>query len=1489
MEGGDLGMSNIEERVVRMKFDNAQFGAGVASTLKQLQTLNAALKFEGAAQGLTQLSNTVGNFSTAGAQEQVSGLTSRFGALQIAALTALTNIVNRAVDTGLQVAKSLTIEPVMAGFREYETNLGSIQTILANTGLKGAEGLEKVNEALDELNHYSDQTIYNFSQMAKNIGTFTAAGIDLDTSTAAIKGIANLAAVSGSNAEQASAAMYQLSQALSAGKVTLEDWNSVVNAGMGGKVFQESLKETARAHGVAVDDIIKKQGSFRMSLQEGWITTEILTETLSKFTGDLTADQLKSMGYTEQQIAGILEMGKTAVDAATKVKSMSQLLDTLREAVSSGWAQTWEIVFGEFDEAKELFTNVNNVLGGMISASADARNELLQGWKDLGGRKALIDGIANAFNALIAILKPIKDAFREIFPATTAKQLYDVTVSFRDFMAQLKIGEGTANNLRRTFAGFFAILGIGWELLKAGVKFIFDLIGSLTEGTGGFLEFTGGIGDWLVALHKAIKEGQAFTKFFDVLGKILSYPIKLIQLIASLLGTLFSSLNADNATDSINKMTDALGPLERLGRFIGNLWKNIQEIFTDFVDSLDPAAQKFVEWAKNVGSSIGEAFQGFSFENLLSGIQTGLFAGLFLILRKFLGGITDAVGDFFGGGAGIFDGVIDALDGLTGALQGMQNALNATALLMIATAVGILTLSLIGLSDIDAAGLTRASVAIAVMFGQLSLAFIAFNKISTGGAALKVGVMSAGLILLATAIRILASSVAKLAGIPIEELRRGLIAVAILLASVVASTNRLKSNNAGIIRTAAGLTILSVAIRLLVESVEELSKMDWNSLAKGLVGVGALLASLTLFTKFAAADKGGVTQGAGIVLLALGIKILANALQDFTQFNWEQIARGMSGIAVGLGLLTAALNLLPQGSVLKAAGLVIVAASLKLIADGVVDMSGLKWDQIARGLTVMAGALISIAVALRLFPASSVLKAASLLIVASSLSLIQKALGNMSGMTWEEIAKGLTVLAGSLILIAAAVRVTEGALSGAAAIFVIAAALNMMVPVLTALGEMSWEEIIKGLTALAGVFVIIGLAGLLLAPLAPVIFSLAAGIALLGLAVLAAGVGVLAFATGLTILAAAGTGAVAAIVGIVAGLVGLIPYVMQQIALGLVAFAQVIATSGPAILGAMTTVLNSLLDAIIQAIPKLVNAVITMITELLEEFANAVPKMTASGAKIVKGFLKGVADGLPGVIDQGARIVVAFLEGIGRNSGMIIDAAVDMIFDFIHAIADAIRNSGERIVNAGIDIATAIIEGIIRGLAQLVWKVLEAIGDLVSSMWNAVTDFFGIASPSKLFMWGAKQMALGLAVGLDKNSDIASKAAVGMGENVIDSLGKTLDGLSSVLGKDLIDFDPVISPVLDLTQIKKDAGQINQLLDMPELDVSASYKAAKNAGSGYESNRANSDDIDNPSGGDVYNYTQNNTSPKALSSAEIYRQTRNLISRKKGTSSANQI
>lgn len=1461
--------NSVDTKVVEMLFKNSDFAKGVADTLKQLENLKKGLKLENVTSGLDNLNAKASKLNLAPMEQGLNGLTSKFSAMGAIALGALASIGAKAVQVGAQLVQSLALGPLKAGLQEYETNLNSIQTILANTGLEGKAGLNQVNSALNDLNHYSDQTIYNFSEMARNIGTFTAAGIKLEPATAAIKGIANLAAISGSNAEQASSAMYQLSQAMAAGKATLVDWNSVVNAGMGGKVFQEALKETARVQGVAVDDIIKKNGSFRDSLQEGWLTTKVLTATLQKFTGDMSAQQLKQLGYTDKQIAAIIKMGKTAQDAATKVKTVSQLIGTLQEAAGSGWAQTFQILFGDFEEARTLFTNVSNVLGGFIQSSSQARNKVLGDWKALGGRTELIKGIAIAFNNVMDVLTPIKKAFRDIFPPTTGKQLFALTQSFTKLMGAMRLNEGTMDNIRRTFRGLFAAIDIGVQVLKGIGTILKTVFQSFSDGSGGILEFTGNVGDWIVALDKAIKSGTGFQNFFKGVGKAITVPIQLLKSFLGVIKDLVSNMGSLDASGVGDILQKRFAPLGKLAGSIGKAFSKLMDILRNTFKIFQPLADAFQSFFEGLADKIESGFADVDYNHILDGVNTGLLAGLLLIFKKFLsGGINVDLG------GGFLSKISEAFEGLTGVLGAMQQQLKANALLKIAGAIALLTASVVTLSLVDPKKLTSAMTALTAMFTQLLVAMGVFGKITASAGFLKMPVLTTALIGMAIAIDLLAIAVAKLSSLSWEEMAKGLTGTAVLLGSLALFT-KFSAFDKGGISAGASLILLAAGINILVKSVQDLSGMSWGEIAKGLTGVAGLLVALGIFTKLSAANKGGIAQGAGLLLLAAAIKVLASAMEDLGKLTWGEIARGLVTMAGGLALMGTALALVPPSSVLSAAGIFIVAASLGKIGDAVKQMGGLSWDTISHGIAAMAGALASIALALALLPPSSLLSAAAIFVTAASLGMIAKALGTMGGMSWTEIGKSLIVLAGSLAILAGALYLMTGALPGAAALVVTAAALMLLVPALQALGSMTWGEIIKSLVGLAGALVVIGVTSLVLAPVVPLIAALGIAVGILGVALLAAGVGVLAFATAFQILSVSGVAGAAAIIVIVQKLLGVLPMVVTALGETVIAFANMIKKTGPAITEAMTVILLSLLNAITRLSPKIVSTLGLLLSLLLSAMIKYIPKMADAGMRIITGVLNAIAQNMGKMVTAGTNVVVKFLEGIGNNLPRVIQAGVDLAIKFVNGVADGIRDNSGRMGEAGGNLASAIVEGMVRGIAGGIGSVTTAAGNLAKSALDKAKSVLGINSPSKEFIEVGKFSTEGLAVGFVKYSSVATKAAAGVGADSVEALRKSISGISDVLTTDA-NFKPIVRPVLDLTDVKKQASQIGSVIPPVSLDTNLSYSQAKAASDGVSANQAAQ--AASAGSSTTLNYTQNNNSPKALSNTEIYRQTKSQLS-----------
>lgn len=1470
MEGGDLCVSSIDERVVSMQFDNKQFEAGVKTTLGSLDSLNKGLKLEGATKGLNDLDQASKRFSLSNISTALDTITDKFKTVSVIGITALVNIANKAVNAGEQLLHSLTVEPIMQGLHEYETNLNSIQTILSNTAWQNT-GLKDVNAALQELNTYSDKTIYNFSEMARNIGTFTAAGVKLDVSVSAIKGIANLAAISGSNAEQASAAMYQLSQALASGTVKLQDWNSVVNAGLGGKVFQDALIETARVHGVAIDQMIKDEGGFRNTLEKGWLTSGILTETLSKFTGDLSAAQLKTMGYTDKQIAGILKLGKNAQEAATKIKTFSQLINTLQEAAGSGWANTWQIIFGDFDEARDLFTNVNNVLGGFITASAAARNKILGDWKQLGGRTKIIEAISNAFQAVLDVVGPVKTAFREIFPAVTGKDLYNLTLILVKFTESLRLSADTMSNLRRTAAGVFAILGIGWDILKAVVRVLFDLIGAATDGSGGFLEFTARIGDFLVGLHKAIEEGTGFTDFFQAVGRVLAVPIRLIKILIGYVGGLFGSFDGDKAASGtanwlskLNLVTVALNAIasggEKLNSFLASIGQNLPALIT-----------KIVNFLSRVTTWIVDAFRGINWGDVLSTVNTGLFAGIVVLFKKFVDKFKKE-----SPGSDLLSGIKDSFDQLTKTLSTMQNTLRAATLLEIAAAIALLTISVVALSKVDAGGLTRAMTAISIMMAQLLTSMAIFEKIAGTKGFAKLPLIAGAMILLATAVDLLVIAVRNLATLDWNELAKGLTGVAVLLASLALYSKFAEANAAGVL-SGAGIILLALGIQILTKAVAEFAKMSWGEIAKGLVVLDIALGSIA--TALDAIPPTAPLAALGVLGVALSLGLIADALDKFAQASWGEIAKSTVVLLGVLTLIAAALIVIPPTAPLGALAILGVALSLGMIADAMDQFAKQSWGDIGKSMTLLLGVLTLITAALVIIPPWAPLAAASIWLVAISLGQIGDAMEQFGKMSWGAIAKAMVLFTGILTILAIGLTVMIAALPGAAAVLVVAAALAILTPVLLVLGNMSWEAIAKGLLTLAGVFTIFGIAGLVLAPVVPILLGLGVAVALVGVGMLAAGAGVLALSIGLTALAISGAAGASALIGIVNSMLAELPLVAAAIAQAVVAFAAVIAESGPAITGAITTVLNSLIDAILKLTPKIQETLAKLLLGMLNILAKYVPQMVDAGLRLLTGILNGIANNIGKVVTAATNIIVNFLKAIGDNLPRIIQAGVDLILNFIRGLTKAINDNSEAMGKAGSDLGLAIVKGIARGLLSGASEVTNAAKNVAKSALDAAKNFLGIHSPSKK---AEKEIGVpfseGTAKGITSKMGVVNDAAEGVGSSAIEVMRKSLKNISNVLDGS-VDLNPKITPVLDLTKLRKDANSVNGMFKPISFDTTTT--SANQAAAGHPSNQPPPNDGAMTTGAPSVTFVQNNNSPKALSSAEIYRQTKNQLSKVK--------
>ena len=1358
--------TTVDERVVEMRFDNKQFEQNIQTSLSSLDKLKKSLNLEGAAKGLETVNDAAnkcsGNMSPL--SNAVETVRVRFSALEVMAITALQNITNSALAAGKNLVSAFTIDPIKTGFEEYETQINAVQTILANTSSKGTT-LDQVNNALDELNHYADMTIYNFTEMTRNIGTFTAAGVDLDTSVAAIKGIANLAAVSGSNSQQASTAMYQLSQALAAGTVKLQDWNSVVNAGMGGQVFQDALKETAKVHGIAIDEMIKDEGSFRETLSKGWLTSDILTETLAKFTGDLNEDQLRTMGYTDDQIKSIMEMGKTANDAATKVKTFTQLFDTLKEAAQSGWTQSWEIIVGDFEEAKELLTEVSDTFSAVINASADARNKMLQDWKDLGGRTMMIEAVKNVFEGLVSVAKPVREAFNEIFPPMTGKQLAEITERIRDLTAKFKMWEESSKNLKNTFKGVFAVLDIVGQAFKAVAGGVGELIGLFLPAGNGVLSLTGSFGEYLVKLDETVKKTDVFGKAVSTVVDIVKIAITFVKTAGEKVkefgktaGEKFDFPGFELFHSFLERVHDRMA---QIGDGAGKMKSGVIVAFEMMGEALEKC--KFLKvmealWtavkviaggiADAVGTMMGtlaEKLGNADFSGVLDVLNSIAVGGIALSISKFLKSVTEPLE----GLSDILEGVTGILDGVRGCFEAYQTNLKAGTLLKIGAAIALLAGSIVAISLIDSDKLSVSLGAITVLFANLLGAMAIFNKISSDTG--KVSKACTAMIAMSVAVSILAGALKKVSDLDWGELARGLVGIAGLTTIVVASSKAMASGQKQVMKGATSLIIFGAAIKILASACRDLSKLQWDELGRGLTGVGVLFAEIAVFLRVAKFNGKMLSTATGIVILAAAMKVLASACKDFGQMEWSEIGKGLAGIGGLLAELAVFTNLAGNAKHVMSTGVALIAigAAMKIFASAVKDFGQLQWDEISRGLTAMGGALAEVAIAVNLMPKNMIGIGTGLVIVGGALEIIANCMSKFGGMQWEEIGRGLTIMGGALAELAISLNFMKGTLGGSAALLVASGALAVLAPVLSILGALSWEAIAKGLISIAGAFTIIGVAGAVLTPLVPTILALSGAFALIGVGILTIGAGLLAAGTGLSALAigftalatagaAGATAIVAALTVIVTGIAGLIPAVLTKVGEGIIAICKVIAAGAPAIGEAVKAVVLTLIDVFVSCVPQLADGALQLVVGVLAALVTYTPQIVDLAFKFLIGILEGIASNLPSLIKAGVDVLVAFFAGIvdalrGIDTGALLKGIAGIgllsaIMLALSATASLVPGAMVGILGMGAVVAEMALVlaavGLLSKLPGLSWLIGEG-GKLLQGIGMAIGQFVG--------------------------------------------------------------------------------------------------------------------------------------------------------------------
>lgn len=1389
----------VDERVVEMRFNNALFESKVQQTMRSLAALNEKLMFKGAEKGFEKVSDSSEKVKLNALLNALDNLSQKFSAVEVIGVTALMRITNQAVDAGERLVKALSLDPIISGFQEYETQINAVQTILANTSSKGTT-LDQVNAALDELNHYADLTIYNFTEMTRNIGTFTAAGVDLNTSVSAIKGIANLAAVSGSTSQQASTAMYQLSQALASGTVKLQDWNSVVNAGMGGQVFQDALKETARVHGIAIDSMIKKEGSFRETLSKGWLTSSILTETLQKFTGDLNEETLKSIGYTDEQIKKIMEMGKTANDAATKVKTFSQLKDTLTEALQSGWTQTWQTIIGDFEEAKELFTRFSDVFSDLINKSSEARNTVLAGGLNTGWQQ-LSTALGDSADFYSQMLEKVMLANGSI----SQKQIDDAGSFVKALQQGGVSAEQLQNGLKESYKQLSVLGALSDDALKAK-KLDPAQVRSLAKS---FEEVNQKVADGSLDLDiysKKIGELSGREHLIESIWNVFEALEKVVEPVARAWQKIFSPITADqiyNIAKSIDEFTAKLSisdetadKIERTfsGIFaVLNVWKNmlltVSKVLGEVFNAVSPLAGGFLSITASLGDCLVEMANAVNnsktFKTTLDGIHW-IIGKVSEGMQTFAGVLTDVsnnvsvvfdplktLGEWFENFISFItpklkwlaDKIGEIFEELGSGASGAFGNLNGNALWGFANA-GMIAGLIAGIKGFLEAFKDIGSTVKDTIGGVAEL----LNKLGEAVTAWKNNKNAETLKTISTAVAILAGSLVVLSMVKPERLAASTGAMIALFAELLVALaiyDEIAKKTKKVGKGTSSMVVMAAGVLILTSALKKISEIENEKLLTSVIALGAVMAELVAaqvaISKWA---KDGAKHAMSMLAMAAAVRVLAEAVEQLADLGWDGIEKGLIAVAGLLAEVAAFSGLSNFGGLTagKAVGILILAAALSVLEKSVSAFSKMPVDELQNGIGVLGAILGEIAVFSMLSnPAEHVLSTATALtILSGGLLILSNALANLGGMTLGQIGVALAAMAGGLIEMGVALTLVKGSLGSATSFLIMSVVLNALVSPLKSLGEMSLEEIGHGLLAVGGALGIFAIAVGTMSLAGPIVIAVSAALSLLAgsfallLGTMAA-VSLMPLRVEALVVALGTLGSAIGvfIAGVIAGLGTAAGSIAIAIAEIIVAVCNAIAQAVPAIGNALAQLIVAICNVIVQCSEPIGQALFTLGTVVIQTIIDLIAWAWDGG---------GEGGGIKGALSELLGNIVAWLSE-HLNPINLFGGLLGTISGFFGKIGEYMSQGLANGLNTGASVQIA--------------------NNGVQTLCNKVKDFFrnafGINSPSTWMRELGQWFAPGLINGLNGTASIAKLNAGTkvFGENVKSGLSGTFDGLNS--------------------------------------------------------------------------------------------------------------
>ena len=1471
-------MSDVDKRVVQMDFDNKKFERNVKESTESIGKLKKSLNFDGVSNSIDQVSVKIKT-------------------LEVVTTTALVNITNRVVNLGIQMIKSLSVDNISAGWAKYGQKTTSVATMMAqNFKVAGkeltdtSEKMNVVNDQLERLNWFSDETSYTFTDMVDNVGKFIAAGQDLDVSVKAMEGIATWAALSGQNALTASRAMYQLSQAMGKGKIQLIDYKSIQNANMDTVEFRQTILDAAIALGQLTkegDKFVTKTGKkftqnqFAEELGSGWFTSEVLVKGLSKYSS--AVEQIYELANKEGLTASeVIEkygddldtFGLKAFKAAQEARTFADVLSSVRDAVSSKWMTTSELIFGDKNESVSLWTDLSNALYEVFAESGNFRNEILKVWKSLSGREDLFKhgeddqgAFWNIYDAIVNLKDLIKSAWNTIFPLSEMEdesaqaqdignKLKTLTGNLKAFTKRLQMSEATSLRLRKIFEGLFSVVKFGIQVLKA-IRYVVDpifetikqlssiiidkliySIGKLEINANGIMQFTDKIAKFLTNIFEPLLDllrgADILSNFSNYFGSFINTSNDQILDLGNVFEKTFAIVTRlFQIIASIPSLINSLSKKITGNDIVTNLYllfNGILDIINNFVNNKKSDISK----GNNILSPLEYFLDGLC--TLLSGILSVSRLVLMLLGKAFsaIGSILSKVGELF-----------------IGIIQGTSNIskLKLTFIIIGGIILGILIVILNTVKNIGWM-ITALKNPFAVIADSVSGLI---DKLS-------LKMMADAIKTFATSALLIAASLLIISSISKENLLRSLFTLTIVvgvLAGVlflmIKMSDLIEESSKNIFQLAkksAMLRSLSYAMSVISSSFLKIAvafyivgKLSESQMENGFNLMTAIILYQFILIKILSNTKVDAKKifptmkqliGMSILLLAFG-----KTIKVISSIDWLSGLYSVIYISVFLAAFAVAMISLNKFSEItsskekkvKAAKLAseILSMSILLLAFAktIKVISSIDWLSglysviyISAFLAAFAGAMIALNKNPKSKSTNKILRdciSMSILLLAFG-----KSMAMLSTVPWQNILAAVTGLdivllsvlgieAGLTAIGKSGVDILKDMAGISGGVLLLSASLSILSAAFQAFSNIGWESIGKGAAVVAGSFVLFGVAATILQGIIPTILLLSSAIVLLGAGMALSATSILLVIYALKELS---TMSVESIQTTTDKLNALEELIATALLAGLQSLFEGISALLPSLFGIIETFIDETLGLLNDKIPAIADTALGLIDKLLADIKEKSSSIFNSIFGIIGNFFSELTKDskLEKLTEDVSKMIVQIFNGIAKKA----DDIVGSILNFILSLVKGIFNNRQLlsdIVSQVLNLIMDLLVKIVKSIVQLAGAIAKVILILIAAAFRIViASLGGLASLFLEFISAVLLILVHTIIGM---TDVIYQVFKTIVYNLINIFNKVLMDVGPMLAVWLkTGFQSLLAGILEAIAILiKDVPVVGALYD----------------------------------------------------------------------------